>query len=606
VASWSGLTRGLARRWRAVEHAFGAPSARLVYHRDYANLPASRPIDPARGERVLVSLAAEGLARRRDVTAPPEATFTQLRRVHGPEYLESLQRPQVLATILGVDAHTLEVDRALDLLRRVVGGTVTALELALRDDGVALHVGGGFHHARPDRGHGFCVFNDVAIAIAELRAQGFRGRVLVVDLDLHDGDGTRLCFAEDPSVHTLSIHNETWDATPAVEATTIALGAEVDDATFTRALREALPRVIGRFEPALVVYVAGVDGAADDHLGNWRLSPQAIAARDRFVFDLVRRAWRRRPLAVVIAGGYGPEAWRYTARFFGEILAGRPVEPPTTEDLTVARIRYLSRVIEPFSLTGGEDAWITEDDVGELFGREARSSSRFLGFYTRHGLELALERYGTFARLEALGFRGPIVDFDLGQPLGDLLRVYGDAHKRELLMELRARRDARIIPGHEVLFIDWLLLQNPRLGFTADRPALPGQKHPGLGMLAEVMALLAVCCERLSLSGMVFVPAHYHTAYQSRRRLRFASPRDEGRFRALAAALSGLSLREASWAVARGQVVERETGQVLMWTGQPMVLPLSPALTAELDAPAYVAEVAEVEAHTHFDVLRAR
>jgi hypothetical protein len=105
---------------------------------------------------------------------------------------------------------------------------------------------------------------------------------------------------------------------------------------------------------------------------------------------------------------------------------------------------------------------------------------------------------------------------------------------------------------------------------------------------------------------MVFVPAHYHTAYQSRRRLRFANPRDEGRFRALAAALSGLSLREASWAVARGQVVERETGQVLTWTGQPMVLPLSPALTAELDAPAYMAEVAEVEAQTHFDVLRAR
>ncbi|NIQ31009.1 MAG: histone deacetylase, partial [Acidobacteria bacterium] len=96
---------------------------------------------------------------------------------------------------------------ALDLSRLMAGGTIQATRMALRTGKVAVHLGGGFHHATPDEGMGFCVFNDAAIAVRRLRARGFREPILIVDLDLHDGNGTRAAFADDPSVYTFSIHN---------------------------------------------------------------------------------------------------------------------------------------------------------------------------------------------------------------------------------------------------------------------------------------------------------------------------------------------------------------------------------------------------------------
>ena len=127
-----------------------------------------------------------------------------------------------------------EVEATLDLQRLMAGGTIQATRLALRTGGIAVHLGGGFHHAMPDAGLGFCVFNDVAVAIRRLRGRGFAEPVLVVDLDLHDGNGTRRIFADDPTVHTFSIHNDHWGDTEAVASTSIALGPGVE--------RRALPR----------------------------------------------------------------------------------------------------------------------------------------------------------------------------------------------------------------------------------------------------------------------------------------------------------------------------------------------------------------------------
>ena len=119
----------------------------------------------------------------------------------------------------------------------MTGGTLLAAQLARASGGIAVNLGGGFHHAHRDRGRGFCIFNDVAVAILAQRAHGFRGRILVIDLDLHDGDGTRTIFAADPTVHTYSVHNQNWDDRPAVETTVIPLGPGVDDARYMATLQ---------------------------------------------------------------------------------------------------------------------------------------------------------------------------------------------------------------------------------------------------------------------------------------------------------------------------------------------------------------------------------
>jgi len=151
------------------------------------------------------------------------------------------------------------------------------------------------------------------------------------------------------------------------------------------------------------------------------------------------------------------------------------------------------------------------------------------------------------------------------------------------------------VPGFEVIRIEWLLLQNPREAFSSRRPRLPGQNHPGLGMLKEVLGWLVLLCEQQRLDGVLFRAAHYHIAGQSRRLVRLLDPREEGRMRGLAAALEGLSLAEATVAVAEGRVADAQTGEPVRWEPAACVVPVSPALREQVTGAAYE-EAASAEA----------
>ncbi|HEV7784570.1 MAG TPA: histone deacetylase [Thermoanaerobaculia bacterium] len=571
--------------------------------------------DPRRGEQILAFLDSAGLLGRQALHAPVPATFRQLRRVHTDDYLDSLNLPGALNRIAGLTLPEALSDRVLAAQRFMVGGTLKAAALALQSGGIAVNLGGGFHHAFAGKGERFCIYNDVAAAIAELRAGAFADRVLVVDLDVHDGDGTRAIFARDSSVHTFSIHNRTSvpadTAEDAVEATAIELGFGVGDAAYLDAVRSSLPPVFAAFQPAMVFYLAGTDPAAGDQIGDWKISAAGLLERDRFVLDYARgaRGDRRLPLVIALAGGYGLNAWRYSARFFSALLnRGRALEPPSTEEALLVRYRRLAQELEPHELTGeprrSNDWGLTEDDItGSLGG--PHSPRRFLGYYSPQGLELALERAGLLDRVRALGFEHPAMEMDLDNPTGDTVRLYGDTHRRELLIEARARIDRGAIPGLALLRIEWLLLQNPRAEFTADRPRLPGQSHPGLGMSQDIVALLILACDRLQLDGLVFVPAHYHSASQSRKWLRFLDPADEGVFRALQQALHGLPLSEAARAVDEKRVVDAETGEPFVWRPMPMGLPVTDRFRALVDGEEYKRMVAE-EAQRHaYRVLEA-
>jgi hypothetical protein len=174
--------------------------------------------------------------------------------------------------------------------------------------------------------------------------------------------------------------------------------------------------------------------------------------------------------------------------------------------------------------------------------------------------------------------------------------MFGDRRKRELLIELRAHIDRRTVPGTALLRIEWLLLQNPRARFTAERPRLPGQEKPGLGILQEIVALLVLVCDRLKLDGIIVVPSHYHVARHGRKNLRFLDPEAEGLYRALVHRFEGLSLAEAAEALAAGRVIEAKTGQPVVWSPAPMVFPVTDRLHELVEGEAYEAAVAEAEA----------
>ncbi len=593
------LLRVLRRGRRAVARLLGRYGPDFVYSRRYQLDLQGAAVDPLRGERILSFLDAAGLLSERALHTTAPASFRHLRRVHTDDYLDALNAPGALTSIVGLSIGDEQTQRILETQRFMVGGTLRATALALGSRGVAVNLGGGLHHAFAAKGERFCAFNDVAVAIHEVRARGFAGRILIVDLDLHDGDGTRSIFAEDPTVHTFSIHNLTTSderGRRAVAATVLELPGEVTDEVYLDALRRHLPPVFASVRPELVFYLAGCDPAAGDAIGNWKLSADGMLERDLFVTRLVRSGARKPPLVILLAGGYGHGAWRYSARFFSALLnRGQPLELPDHEESTLLRYRRVAQETANHELTGdrGQDDWgLTAEDILPM-GAGLQRPIRFLGFYTPQGLELALERAGLLDRLRSRGFAEPTVELELGNPAGDTVRVHGDRDHRELLIETRLRVDRREIPGLSLLRIEWLLLQNPRVPFTPERPRLPGQKHPGLGLLPDVVALLIVACDRLQLDGLLMVPSHYHTASQSRKHLRFIHPENEALIQAVQKALAGLSLSAASHALAEGRLVDAGTGERFIWRPMPMVIPVSEALRERLDESAYQKKVEE-------------
>ncbi len=607
AAGWSlprdGARAFLRRLWRRARRCAHPSSAMVVYHPDYEVGIPGVPLDAGRGEKILRFLFDEHLLRPEALLRARPASLEALLRVHDHAYLETIVHEHALTRVLGFRLAEREAQRVVDVQRLMTGGTMLAARVAWRSGGVVVNLGGGFHHAGRASGSGFCLFNDVAVAVAELRQRGFDGRVLVVDLDVHDGNGTREIFAGDPRVHTYSIHNEHWGPAEDPGATTLALGPAVTDDRYLATLHGTLPSLVARFQPDLAVYLAGVDAAQGDTLGNWQVSSRGLVARDRFVLEQLRGGPRRIPTAVVLAGGYGQEAWRHSARLLAYLLTGQELEPPGSDEIVLSRYRHISHRLRAAEFSG-EDLdrpfELTEEDlVGAGPAPSFVAGNRFLGALGRHETELLLERFGLLARLRDRGFDDLAVTVEGGEA-GQTLRITQAGRPPQLLVELRVRRSASTLPGHEVAVIEWLLLQNPRLRFASQGERLPGQQHPGLGLLRDVLGWLSVVCERLGLAALVFTPSHYHSAVRSRSLLRCVEPRDEARLRALKVALAGLSLAQASQALDEGRVRRHGTGEVVRYEPALIALPVSEALRQVLFGAEY--EAAVEAARAEFDL----
>lgn len=250
--------------------------------------------------RVVSELPAVRLA------APPPASDDELALAHDDGYVRAVARGELGARqmrAIGLPWSEAMVERS----RRSVGATIAACAQALRD-GVAVNLAGGTHHAHRDRGQGYCVFNDAVVAARVVqRAAAARGqavKVAVVDLDVHQGDGTAALCADDPSIFTLSLHGEgNFPFRKALSDLDVALPDGTTDAAYLAALDDALGRLRARFAPDLLIYVAGADPHEGDRLGRLKLTVAGLRERDARVFALARTLGV--PVAVTMAGGYG-------------------------------------------------------------------------------------------------------------------------------------------------------------------------------------------------------------------------------------------------------------------------------------------------------------
>ncbi len=306
---------------------------KIVYSERYRIDIGAHVFPTTKYARVRDRLVENGIVDPADIVEPALATWDDLALVHTRDYLDKVRHGGLSLE----ETARMEIPWSRDIadgFRLMAGGTTVAALLALPGDDraadspgragtrgggphaeeaggtsagarafdMSVHLGGGFHHAHGNHGEGFCMFNDVAVAIRRLKSDGHVGRAAIVDCDVHDGNGTAAIFAGDRSVFTFSMHQlHNYPAFKPPGSLDIALDDSTTDDEYLCELREALPRVFAS-GPQIVFYLAGADPYEGDQLGGLRLTMEGLRARDRLVFESARAA--AVPVAVTLAGGY--------------------------------------------------------------------------------------------------------------------------------------------------------------------------------------------------------------------------------------------------------------------------------------------------------------
>ena len=274
---------------------------KLVYSDQY-DLHLGNHVFPSIKYRLIKEhLLRDQIVSAQDFVEPPAASEDDIALVHTREYIRKLQAGKLSY----LEILRLEIPYSPELVRAVwlcAGGSILAGRLALQD-ATAANVGGGFHHAYPGHGEGFCVLNDFAIGIRRLQKDKAIERAMTVDCDVHQGNGTAAIFAGDQSVFTLSIHQENNYPYPKPPSTLdINLRDGVEDAEYLQELEKGLDQALSEFQPDLIYYVAGADPYRDDQLGGLKLTFEGLERRDRLVFEKART--KNIPVAVALTGGY--------------------------------------------------------------------------------------------------------------------------------------------------------------------------------------------------------------------------------------------------------------------------------------------------------------
>ena len=567
----------LQRLRNRVMRALHDPTLPVYYSAHYrlpiASLESSMGIEPRRADLAAWALVEQGVIRPGQLQVPPRVRYRDLFRVHTAEYLESLTRPEPLAQVFAAPPGEVVVDEVLHTVRLAVGATVAGARLALQRKGPVLNLLGGFHHAFPAKGAGMCAVNDLAVAIAALREEGLKGQVAIIDLDAHPPDGTAACLEGQTEVWLGSISGVDWGPLPAAVDEVVL--PQAVDATYLHALDGLLARMP---RPVLAFVVAGGDVLAGDRLGCLALTMAGVRRRDL----VVARALHGIPSLWVPGGGYREDAWHVLAGTGMALALGSRVAIPARVDPLSLRFAEVSQALDPQRLRGvgsaeGDDeAWITEADLADVLGMPGRGAVRLLGYYSAQGIEYALYRFGLLEQVRRLGYEDLRVVVDR-VALGDRMRLLGRADGQEHLLVEGVYARHRVQPPRgatsevlpRVLFVHWLTLRHPRGTWSAERPQLPGQDAPGLGMAREAGEMLARMAERLELAGVALRPAWYHVAFACRSRFRFVDPARQGRYEALLDALSTLPLLDATKAVAEGRVLL--DGQPYTWEPDLMV-----------------------------------
>jgi acetoin utilization deacetylase AcuC-like enzyme len=293
---------------------------KLIYHKDY-DLNLGPHVFPSQKFRLIAeTLLKENLATKDDFLEPEPAEDADLLRVHTREWVEKIKSGHLSPS----EIMKLEIPHSPELVRAVylaTGGSILAAQQALKD-GFCSNLSGGFHHAHANHGEGFCAIHDVAVAIRRLQHDKAIERAIVVDTDVHHGNGTAAIFAKDSTVFTLSIHQENnYPAYKPPSSLDLDMPDRADDDEYLDTLIPAVQKSLDDFKPQLLFYVGGADPYCEDQLGGLMLTKKGVFERDLRVFKEAHN--RKIPVATALAGGYARQVQDTVRIHINTILAGR-------------------------------------------------------------------------------------------------------------------------------------------------------------------------------------------------------------------------------------------------------------------------------------------
>jgi acetoin utilization deacetylase AcuC-like enzyme len=295
---------------------------KLIYHPGY-DLNIGAHVFPSQKFRLIAeTLLEEKIAASSDFLKPEMASDADILRAHTTDWVHKLKT----GTLTAGEAMLLEVPYSPELVEAVwlaAGGTILAAQSARRD-GFGCNIGGGFHHAHAAHGEGFCAIHDVAVAIRRMQSDGLINKAMVIDTDVHHGNGTAHIFRDDPSVFTLSIHQlNNYPGYKPPSDVDLDLADSVEDEEYLDVLMPAVEKGLEEFQPEMIFYVGGADPYCEDQLGGLMLTKKGLAERDRRVFVEVRR--RGIPVVTTLAGGYARQVADTVRIHVNTILAARDV-----------------------------------------------------------------------------------------------------------------------------------------------------------------------------------------------------------------------------------------------------------------------------------------
>ncbi len=278
---------------------------------DLGGLEKAHPFDIRKYEKIYKQLLEDKLVEKDSAHEPDPLTRKDILLIHDPSYIDKLKKRRQLAKYLESElllAYPFSLDHAiLKPFRKASGGTILAAELAMKN-GIGINIGGGYHHAKPDRGEGFCIYADVPIAIRRLQNSNQINRALIIDVDAHQGNGTAVCLADDDSTFTFSIHqgdiypipkeNSDWD---------IEVAAGTGDEEFLKILGDNLDELFEKSKPDICFIIGGCDTLNNDPLTSLAMTHDGIVKRDQMLVEACVK--REVPVVLTLAGGYSPNAW---------------------------------------------------------------------------------------------------------------------------------------------------------------------------------------------------------------------------------------------------------------------------------------------------------